>query len=70
MVKYFAYVNHRPGQDEPPQLVEQEVVRSVRGMGLEMPPVRLGWFSTGRGGGSFSTEQFPGSHQVWYWEVK
>lgn len=69
MVSYLAWSERRDDQTEPPQVVELAVFESIRGMGLEMPPVRKGWFGGTHRGGQFCDEQFPGSFAVWYWQA-
>lgn len=69
MVKYLAYSPKLEDQTEPPQGVEEHVVERVRELGLEMPPVREGWFSGNAAGGEFCAKPFPGGRPIWYWEV-
>lgn len=70
MVKYLAMVEMQTGQTMPPQEVEEEVVRSIHSLGLEMPPVREGWRKETGDRVEICSKPFPGGRPIWYWEVQ
>lgn len=69
-MKYLAMVEIQAGQNMPSQEVEEEVVRSVRKLGLPVPPVREGWRKETADLVEICSKPFPGARPIFYWEVQ